>query len=404
MPLLLFAVTILPRVSEARPEYAAREKLSCIQCHVTPWGGGPRTVLGKVYGSHLYPPGKFSNQDLVSFSLRTIGYYPTNISLQNSTQGVGTMEAAVTGNAAVIDAKKDENGELRAVATYNVSPVASSGAQLREGYARYGVDLDDPDKDWELIVGHFYVPFGLLTDEHRTYTRIQTDMTINNYDTGVALSHDLPHQFHVDIAAVNEFQTGGDFNTGDITVGTVANVRWNPASLPFLLGASANYQHMDFTPSPYGSSVYAVVSVDRITHDAVSGSLEFERVDAKNWNNPIVNTGGINPSLSQFFIPASDSSYQTAVNGTHSVGYYALAKYWPMPKLNFVYKLDYLKLDSACPSDAFWRHGFGLEYFLNSNMNIDLRGEIISVGRKEISGSNVLAAQTDVFALLRLWL
>src|SRR6185437_7709215 len=186
--------------------------------------------------------------------------------------------------------------------------------------------------------GHINVPFGLLTDEHRTYTRIQTNMTLNNYDTGGAFSRDFPHDFHLDVALVNDFQTGGSFAATGMSYGTVGNLRWNPAALPFLLGLSVTYQHDTIYPEPYAGSFYGVLSLDRLTDDKISASLSFESVVARNWNNPGVNTGGVNPSLVTFFLP--NASLDAPFLTTTSFGNTGLAKYWLNPHWYLLYKFD----------------------------------------------------------------
>src|SRR5579863_9461245 len=102
-------------LSFAKPEYAVKQNVSCVTCHVSPWGGGPRMLYGKVYGSRDFGIGRYSNQDLFSGSLRGISYYPTGTS--KSTNGTALMEAAASANVVAVEGDQ-KNSEIRAVATY----------------------------------------------------------------------------------------------------------------------------------------------------------------------------------------------------------------------------------------------------------------------------------------------
>lgn len=386
--------------SDARPEYATKEKANCIACHVNPWGGGPRNVFGKVYGSHGFNPAKTSTLDVYYADVRFIDYLPTTKTTQRA-NGLALMEAAVTGNVPII---QGENGsEMRGVLTYNMSPLA--GSQAREAYIRFQLPAQGASVPTEIMFGRFYVPFGLLTDEHRTYTKLQTNMMLNNYDVGGSLSWNFNPDWHWDLALVSDFQTGGNFTASGLTFGSVLNTRWNPHQLPFLLGLSGNFQKTTTYPQPFAISEYGVLSFDRLTDNKVSANLSLEAVEALNWNNPTLNTGQINPGLPVFFTPGGASDpYLRSVAYKQTRGYYALFKYNLTHVWTPFYKLDYINLDTNSGSNQFYRHGFGVEAYLNSNLILNLRYEYASVARPEIVDTNVLATQTDVFAMLRLWL
>jgi hypothetical protein len=399
MKLLLFFSLLFPIVGEARPEYATKEKANCTACHVNPWGGGPRNVFGKVYGSHGFDPAKTSALDLYYADVRFIDYLPVKKTTQRA-NGLALMEAAVTGNVPI---QQGENGsELRGVLTYNMSPLA--GSQVREAYLRFQLSAQGASIPTEIVVGRFYVPFGLLTDEHRTYTRLQTNTMINNYDVGGSISWNFNPDWHWDFALVNDFQTGGSFNQSDLTFGTVLNTRWNPHQLPFLLGLSGNFEKTTVYPQPFAFSEYGVLSFDRLTRDKISANLSFEAVEALNWNNPTLNNGQINPGLSQFFIPSADASYLSSIAYKRSRGYYSLFKYNITHVWTPFYKFDYLALDTGSDRNSFLRHGFGVEAYLASNLILNVRYELSHVNRPEIIDSNVLATQSDVFAMFRVWL
>lgn len=393
--LAVAGILLISWQAHARPEYALQTHMNCTACHVNPWGGGPRTVFGKIWGAtsrNLSVP-KTSQSDLYYGDLRAIGYFPPHPS--HASSGVALMEAAASANVPIL--QEDDGRELRVLGTYNMSPLQSGP---REAYARWKPTGSDTSPVSYVMAGRFNSPFGLLTDEHRTYTRMQTDMTLNNYEMGGAASGDPIPDFHYDFALVNDFQGGGGtFVNNNVIWGSVANVRWMPARIPILLGVSQNYEHVLNMPPPFATSLYAGISLDRLTSGTVSGSLLFETVLAKNWNSD-----PMNPDLGPFFIPSTDSAYQTAVAGTRSQGYYAQAKYNLTAQWVLIYKFDYLVLDTSYPADYFARHGVGFETFLPGNVILDVRLEKAFVGVPSINGSTALAAQDDLFAMLRFWL
>lgn len=372
----------------ARPEYAVREKISCSACHITPWGGGPRNVFGKAYGTRGEPGSKTVATDLYYGDLRIVGYWPFK-AMSQSNSGVAEMEAALAANVPVI--QQESGSELRALIDFNLSPLA--GTQLREGYARYTPEATSPTPEY-WILGHFYVPFGLLTDEHRTYTRIQDNTTLNNFDTGGAYSKDLSPTTHVDVALVNDFQTQGTFSQQKITAGVVGNFRWNPTTAPLLLGASGLWERFSTAPDPWAVAGYGAVS----NH---TGSILFEAAWAKNWNNPAVNNGGVNPGLPAFFSVNYANSPELLTSSSLG-GMFRLN--WDIAKMwQIFYKLDILALDASPLSHVYSRHGLGVEWRLNANMYLNTRVEYATYPDDQTSLPPFEGKESDFFAMLRLW-
>jgi hypothetical protein len=144
--------------------------------------------------------------------------------------------------------------------------------------------------------------------------------------------------------------------------------------------------------------------LNQLTHQKLTGTISLESVNAWNWNNPAINTGGINPPLTTFFIPTSDSAYAQSIATAPSRGYYGWFRYDLSNQFTFYYKLDYLELDRVSDPGGYWRHGFGFEAHLFSNWIVSARYEKASVPRPEVTGTPVLASQDGFFALIRLWI
>jgi len=109
--IFLFMNLIQPSPAKARPEYAVGQKLNCTACHTTAWGGGPRILLGKVFGSHGHPPVKTSTSDLYYGDLRLPAFYPTKNLTQRSKVLV-LMQAAASVNIPLIQGEGEREQSL----------------------------------------------------------------------------------------------------------------------------------------------------------------------------------------------------------------------------------------------------------------------------------------------------
>lgn len=372
----------------ARPEYALREKMSCVACHVTPWGGGHRTVLGKSYGSHGHEPGPTAANDLFYGDLRAIAYFPFE-RVTERVHGFEIMETAASANVPL--SRKDASPDVRALVTYDLAPLSGHG-YLRDAYVRLKFASEDPSTGDFITLGRFYVPFGLLTDEHRTYTRIQTNSRINDYRFGVAYSRDFRRGFRSDLALVHRLQGGSGLTSGDVNWAGVLNLRWNPPALPFLVGASGEYQYSSAQPEPAAVSGYAGLSLDRVTGGKLHGAVLFESVYAVNWNNPALNTGESNPGLFEFFQPVAV--------GKNSLGNYLWFRYDVSSRWSLLYKFDYLALETDKLGANYTRHGIGAEFYPGPGFVLNARVELASEP-KGLEGSDALAVQDAYFLMAR---
>src|SRR5665213_382958 len=111
---------VLPGLLFSRPQYAVRQKVSCSLCHVSPLGGGPRTIFGKVFGgrSILFP--KTSQTDLYYGDVYVMGNYPTSNTTSKSSGAASLMSADAAINIPVIE--NESGSSLRAIAGYDISP------------------------------------------------------------------------------------------------------------------------------------------------------------------------------------------------------------------------------------------------------------------------------------------
>ena len=276
---LLTILTFVGTSTFALPEYAVRNNVkSCTACHYSQTGGGSRNVYGKLYGAHGYAINPLLVQDYVSADLRLLYYYPERPT--DSKGGMGVMTGIIGGHVPI-------DNKLHIIAEHNVAGFAA--AAYRDTYVQYRFN-EYPKRSWleSLMVGRFRVPFGIVNDEHRTYTRILNATTFFDYEVGGMLSGTPGENWHYDVALVNGLKSNGStISTGQATrFGTILNVRYMPG--PFMFGASGSYH--DRKPkieSRESASLYALWSVARMTDDRIPLSIQVEYERAWRWNEQL---------------------------------------------------------------------------------------------------------------------
>ncbi len=394
---LLSYVGIVPLLwplhSEAKPQYATQFALAkCTACHVNPTGGGVRTVYGKLFGARNFKPSAFSKQDMFYADARMLYYRPDKF--KEARGGLGWMEGNFAVNLPIIDGSEDHQPEVRFVYTHNVGgfPGGAGGPQASFLRWRFFPDTESSWKPQYVTVGRFMAPFGILNDEHRTYTRIQAK---NNWsqdlEMGALVSGDPLPGLHYDIGAVNGEKTAGQsINTGNAALwGIVGNLRWTPISMPFSLGGSiTHHDRKDPADSPRAWVIYGLLSLNRLTNNWLRGSLVSEYSQAKYWNSGLKN-----------FV--SSSAYETAVANTESSGLLAQLNLDVTQRLALIYKYDRLNLDKDYPKDAFVRHSVGAKYYLGPNLIGSVRAERSEPGRETERNGTGSGAQHGYWALLQ---
>ncbi len=389
---------LLPVASHARLEYALEHRItSCTGCHASPFGGGPKNVDGKMYASRFDEPSPWSKQEMVSLDVRAISYYPKSGTA--SRQGTALMATSAFVDVPI---KTDSTGrELRFVGGYNFG-MNVPGARDIYGQWRSGPKVDNPAY---IQIGRINVPFGILTDEHRTFTRLLTRTGIFDYEFGASFSKNWGDGIHYDLAVTNGGRSGGAFVdnssvTPDATTGYIANVRWMPSFLPLLVGASGEYEDR-LTPNPTPNSIggYFALSLDRLTHNRFLGSVIGEAVSARHFSD----VG--NPNIARYFIPgAGDAGFVSQISNETAFAWYTQVNWNFAPRWVGQYRFERIVFDQNYSGDRFVRHEYSLKYFADSNISLLARYELADVGRAEIKGTNTPMAEDAFWLMAQLWL
>ncbi len=403
--ILCFIASLLTSViSQARPEYAAREKNSCTSCHVNVTGGGPRTIGGKAYGSRGIGFAKTSQKDWFYGDFRGISFRPKGKSERTSNFAI--MKATASLNVNILEG--ENNSKLKAVATTNFAtgPFATKG-NARELY--FSWDNGKKNSPFRyLTVGRFYLPFGLLTDEHRTYNRIQTGHTFRDFEAGLMVSADFG-DFHYDFS-LTEGHNGSSFSESGTPLVSTLNLRYNPEDFPMMFGLSGIYEDNSSKGSagtdnrllkdtlPWAISFYNVLVFDKISEKSPKISLSTEVVLAKNYNRTAYN-GTLAP-----YVYTGNPVFQAATENAKSLGLLAELKWEFTNKLIGMYKFEQLTLNQDFSSDRFIRHGLGFRYQFSSNAMITLKYEVADLGRNDLLEDDLRAAEDAWLGVFRVWL
>jgi hypothetical protein len=365
------------RPASARPEYAARFGINrCTACHYSPAGGGPKNQAGKYFAAFGYPSNTWIHrQDYVGAEVKMLYYRPEQSDVGRG--GLGIMAGNVWASVPIQDLGED-GPEVRLVAEENLG--GFNAATARQWYARVA---NRPDTETSLLpqyvlVGRVIPPFGLMTDEHRTYVRIatNTEWNMNAFDTGVLASANPIESVHYDIGAFNGQKNAGaapSAGMADVWGGLV-NVRWTPSRLPFVLGASgALYSAPQVQASNIGpsdaKSIYGILSGHRLTHNRIPLTISAEWTQAKGFNSSIPATN------------LTDSAYAGTVAGATSQAVLVMAEYELTRRFSLIYKYDQLLLNQEFPADAYARNGFGFKHWFGNGMWASVRYDFSSSGR-----------------------
>lgn len=313
-------------------QYSLRyNQQSCTGCHFSPAGGGPKTLNGKLFGANNLKFNPVLAQKYLSADFRVLYYLSQETGASKG--GMGVMSGAVAGHAAL-----DEDERAVLVLEHNVG--GFSAAPYRDTYAMFR-----PRSKWlnSVAAGRFRAPFGIVTDEHRTYTRLQTNTEWYSFETGALLSGDPAYSFHYDLAVVNGTHSpGSSLGTGQGNHwGSILNLRF--LRTPYLAGASGSYFRTSGTSRSRAASAYGGYTWRRW---AVLG--EFVRAE------------GFNSNLARGFV--SNPSYAETVTRSVSCGWMGWLEYEVNPRFVGIYKFDLLTPDRDFPADQYERHGLGFRW------------------------------------------
>lgn len=399
LSLSILMIAITPELALARPEYAVSEKASCVSCHVSPFGGGHRNSFGKMYGSRKISKA-LTNEiknfygDLRAIYKRNEG---DNVEGTTNTNGFALMSTEVSGMADIL--KEDEGFSTSAVASFDFSAIQSGP---RNAYVLF-TNADKKALVYNILIGKTYIPFGIMTDDHRNYVRQQTSTTYNkDFEMGVSFSGTPIANIHYDLTLMNGYQQTS-FNGGDETLGTNINTYWNPSDYPFMLGTSyvMHYSRARVNgPSPYALSLYGIVDFREMSDDKFPVTILGEIVNAKHFN-----TSPNNKNIGKFVNKATHPAYAAAIADSTSRGLSGQVKWDISKQWQASIRYEQLLLDKRFHGDAYNRAELMGTYYITGNSSIAASFDKATAKKAGINQDGNLYADTDTFfVLFRTWL
>ena len=393
--LSVFLVTVS---ALARPEYAARSNaVSCTGCHFSPLGSGPRNITGKNYGMRNFQMWKIpAAQPYTSIDLRPIVQYMSNDA--GTVKGAGLM--TITGSVhAPINFTQEGENRTQMVVSHNFAPGAYGG--LREAYALYDFYPGELLGWFKfLTVGRFVAPYGLMTDEHRTYTRLQTNTgqgQAGSFHTGVALSGDPFFNMHYDLAFTNGFNQGGQSRPTDDSSPTAefANLRLKFPQFPSYVGFSYANTEKKAIPSSWAACAYGVIAAPTLRT-----ALLFESSHARGFNDAT----NINSGWLQTYFFAGQTAWYGEVQRSQSMANTAQINFELLPTFTLLYKYEEYIPDVDFHGYYFQRHGVGFRYDMDAGTYLNVRYETMSAGKEGVeSAGQVLAVGNALYAFMHIW-
>ncbi len=247
--LYIYFLIIIPLFSGkayAYPHFIGHGYNSCITCHYNPFGNGPindygRSVSGTaIAGRDFYDENKpeelianetaFFLKDYISKSLKPfIGYrgmfYKSNLGQDGSK--VEFINMQLDGNLVAKFGSKDQ---YIMSGTFGYAPIPRSlkntpaGDAMKEYRSREHYLGIRPSPNWGVYFGLMDKPFGIRVAEHTSYSRISTQLTMDDQAHGALLHYSGTslelglNAFIGNLASKSDVQTKGFAGTFEQTV------------------------------------------------------------------------------------------------------------------------------------------------------------------------------------------
>jgi hypothetical protein len=377
--------------AQAYPTYAVQHRITtCTACHISSTGGGIRNLDGKLYGARGYNLPAISKQQYVSGDWRYL-FFKTE-KPKTTKEGAGLMAAVVSANLPL--QTDPDKTEVRLVFNQSLSGFARD----QDTYLRFKLDEDTKNTLIQYInVGRVQTPFGIRTDEHRTYARMISKTSWNDYMVGVDIAANPIESLHYDLALLN----GENGLTPDQLQenktsqwGSIFNLRWtSPLNhWPIILGSSGLYvKRTAGQKDAWSDSFYLLASLGRWTKGTLPLTFSAELTQAKEFN-------GNNAELSSF---VADSNYLQSVADSKAQAFFVQLDYDLSRQWVLTYKFDEMILDMSYMADYYRRHGLGVKYYFGPNLFVMARYEIAKATHPSEQENPKLGGQDAMWALVK---
>ena len=223
--------------AHAEPYIAVQKGMHCSTCHVSPSGGGKRTVYGNVYMQTEMPARTLDMGELWT------GEFGNYIAVGGNARG-GWQRTDVPASPSTTDSGLDEFLAYLEITPFKSYLTLYIDARLRpddpvvrEQWARVNL----PGGHWSVRAGEFFLPFGLRLQDDDAFIRQVSGINMNTPDTGWELAWerdawsaqfavtrgtaggpeiDSGKQYSLQVSRVtNNWRVGGSLNLNDSSAG-----------------------------------------------------------------------------------------------------------------------------------------------------------------------------------------
>jgi hypothetical protein len=222
----------------AEPYFAVFKGMQCSACHSNPTGGGKRNAYGNVFAQTELPAtqlGAESNKKLwngeiirwlsVGMDLRA-GYEYVDTPNNDSRSSFDVNRGTFYAEANVIPGR---------LSIYVDQQFAPGGSINREAFVRYNT----ASRRYYILVGQFFLPYGLRLQDDTAFIRQATGVTFNNPDRGVQVG------FENGSWSVQGSLTNGNGGATDTDSGKQISVLANYVASSWRVGGSFNFNDSD---------------------------------------------------------------------------------------------------------------------------------------------------------------
>lgn len=231
--ILLLTIIFLAMNATAEPFLAVENGFQCMQCHISPTGGGSRNQYGALFSQTQLPARASSSEKLwmggfadrftlgsdVRFSLRQIDIDYVDDSEDFSTDRVTLY----------IGAQLNEH-----ISLYLDEQIAPGGSLNRAAWVK--LNLSD---SFYLRAGKMFLPFGLRLEDDTAFIRQLSNINFNTADNGVEIGY-IKDAWSLQLAATNG--TGG---AAEIDDGKQISFMGSYVQPGWRVGISVNDNHSD---------------------------------------------------------------------------------------------------------------------------------------------------------------
>ncbi len=183
----------LPKVAEARPEFATELGKACSFCHIDPAGGGPRNRVGEIFEENYFEfPEDFDMEAVTEEAKAVVKQLTTSLDLQTAfikTTPVDGGENAIAGCNSC-HSSIDRFLLMQAEVTFNAQAsehvrltLSNNAGTTMNAFAT----VDAIPKHLYVKVGRFRLPFAIKQKDHNILVREGYGLGSNKRDVGVEL-------------------------------------------------------------------------------------------------------------------------------------------------------------------------------------------------------------------------